>query len=318
MQANLNCSCPFFPEPSSWYFGSVSGQPSLYLHIGLPKTATTTLQLHGFRDHPDLDYLGTHLPRILNQDPLFNLLSAYVMRGEGQVMDIRKRLIARIESGSRPLMISEENFIIGAFDGYPASHPFSQTRAEKLSRLNDVIEGMDFLVLVSLRPFAASVFSAFVEYQEQWQQSNLSIVETVKTGDAMGMYRTAELRKELHTLWSDKVVPIAFEHIVAGQVSIPGFSWQADKPVPNARQHNKTERGVLREMVSGRPFLRLARWIAGTSPSLARRLWSIRTSQTVLVEHWGEDLRNSLAELEQASDAARRSWLESATSSKQQ
>lgn len=296
----------------------MSGQPSLYLHIGLPKTATTTLQLHGFRNHPDLDYAGTHLPRILNRDPLFNLLSAYVMRGEGQVMDIRKRLIERVESSSCPLMISEENFIIGAFDGYPASHPFSQTRADKLSRLYDLVQGMDFLVLVSLRPFSASVFSAFVEYQEQWQRSSRSILDTVKTGDAMGMYRTAELRKELDALWPDKVVPIAFEDIVAGKVSIPGFSWQADKPVPNTRQHTKTERGVLREIVSGRPFLRLARSIGGASPSLARRLWSIRTSRTVEVKFWGEDLRDSLATLEQASDAARRSWLESATPTEQQ
>ena len=233
-------------------------------------------------------------------------------------MDIRKRLIERVESSSCPLMISEENFIIGAFDGYPASHPFSQTRADKLSRLYDLVQGMDFLVLVSLRPFSASVFSAFVEYQEQWQRSSRSILDTVKTGDAMGMYRTAELRKELDALWPDKVVPIAFEDIVAGEVSIPGFSWQADKPVPNTRQHTKTERGVLREIVSGRPFLRLARSIGGASPSLARRLWSIRTSRTVEVKFWGEDLRDSLATLEQASDAARRSWLESATPTEQQ
>ena len=228
-------------------------------------------------------------------------------------MDIRKRLAERVESASRPLMISEENFIIGAFDGYSASHPFSQTRADKLARLHDLVQGMDFLILVSLRPFAASVFSAFVEYQEQWQRSSQSILDMVKTGDAMGMYRTAELRKELESLWPEQVVPIAFEDIVAGRVSIPGFSWRANKAVPNTRQHTKMEQGVLREIVSGRPFLRLARLIGGASPSLARRLWSIRTSRTVEVEYWGEDLRDSLAALEQASDAARRSWLESAT-----
>ena len=31
---------------------------NLYLHIGYPKTATTTLQKHVFQHHLDINYLG--------------------------------------------------------------------------------------------------------------------------------------------------------------------------------------------------------------------------------------------------------------------
>lgn len=37
-------------------------RPQLFLHIGYPKTATTTLQTHLFPKHPDINYLGKFIP----------------------------------------------------------------------------------------------------------------------------------------------------------------------------------------------------------------------------------------------------------------
>ena len=106
---------------------SLSDMPQIYVHIGLPKTATTTLQTQVFMSHPDWVYLGTKLPRILNVDPTFKLLEGYVQRGEGRAENVRNALRRRIELEGKPLFVSEENFAIGAFPGLEPGHRMAQT-----------------------------------------------------------------------------------------------------------------------------------------------------------------------------------------------
>ena len=60
---------------------SLSDMPQIYVHIGLPKTATTTLQTQVLMPHTGWCYVGTRLPRILNVDPTFAVLDAFVNRG---------------------------------------------------------------------------------------------------------------------------------------------------------------------------------------------------------------------------------------------
>ena len=139
--------------------------PQIYVHIGLPKTATTTLQTQAFQHHNGWAYLGTRTPRLLNADPTFKVLEAYVQRGEGSVSVLQEALAGRLEREGKPLMVSEENFSLGAFQGYPSGHPFSETRSAKWARLAQAMERFRRLTLVSLRPFRASVFSAYVGYQ---------------------------------------------------------------------------------------------------------------------------------------------------------
>ena len=277
--------------------------------MGLPKTATTTLQTQVLMGHSAWVYLGTRLPRILNADADFKSLEAYVQRGEGRAEEVTAALLARHQREGKPLMVSEENFSIGAFEGYPAGHPLTHKRSAKLDRLCEVLQPMDAVVMVSLRPFRKVVFSAFVEYQEQWAKSGASPTELVQHSDVMGMYRYAQLRRELESRWPGRVHALDFADIVRGEVRWPGFSWQASAPLPNTRQHPRAEGGVKREVVRKRPLLPLAKALAPWAPGLARSLWSVRARHEVFVPFWTDDMWKGLKALEEESDAARKAWL---------
>ena len=277
--------------------------------MGLPKTATTTLQTQVLMGHSAWVYLGTRLPRILNADADFKRFEAYVQRGNGHAEEVASALLARHHREGKPLMISEENISIGAFEGYPEGHPLTQTRSAKLDRLHEVLQGMDAVVLVSLRPFRKAVFSAFVEYQEQWGRSDADAENLVQNSDVMGMYRYAQLRDELESRWPGRVHTLDFADIVRGKVHWPGFSWQATTSLPNTRQHPKTEGGVKREVVRKRPFLPLAKVLAPWAPQLAKSIWSVRMRDEVLVPLWTDDIWESLRALEEESEAVRKAWL---------
>lgn len=277
--------------------------------MGLPKTATTTLQTQVLMGHSAWAYLGTRLPRILNADADFKRLEAYVQRGEGRAEEVTSALLARHRREGKPLMVSEENFSIGAFEGYPAGHPLTHSRLAKLDRLCEVLQPMDAVILVSLRPFRKAVFSAFVEYQEHWARSGASPAELVQHSDVMGMYRYAPLRKELESRWPGRVHALDFADIVRGEVSWPGFSWRASSPLPNTRQHPRAEGGVKREVVRMRPLLPFAKALAPWAPGLARSLWSLRARHEVFVPFWTDDMWKGLKALEEESDAARKAWL---------
>jgi len=291
--------------------------PQIYVHIGLPKTATTTLQTQAFQHHEGWAYLGTRTPRMLNADPTFKVLEAYVQRGEGALSGAQEALASRLEREGKPLMVSEENFSLGAFQGYPSGHPLSETRSAKWARLAQALEPFRSLTLVSLRPFRASVFSAYVEYQEQWSKDGRSPVDLVKQGDVMGMYRTSTFREEVATHFGADVHALAFEDVIKGDVAFPGFRWDSEGNIPNTRQHPRAEGGVIREVVRKRPLMPLARAVAPSMPGLAQALWRVRWAERVMVQRWDEEIWEALSELEAESDAAREAWLCSTVATEQ-
>ena len=59
----------------------MSDMPQIYVHIGLPKTATTTLQMQRFTS-PRVGISGNLHTALAEPDPTFKLLEAYVQRGE--------------------------------------------------------------------------------------------------------------------------------------------------------------------------------------------------------------------------------------------
>ena len=254
-------------------------------------------------------YLGSRLPRVLNTDSDYLLFERFVQKGEGNAESVKKALKSRLASEGKPLMISEENMSIGSFKGYPKGHPLTHSRRSKFDRLSDVLEGMDAVILVGIRSFRSAVFSAFVEYQEQWLRDDRSPLELLRSSDVMGMYHYASLRRELDARWPGRVCALDFTDIVNGCVSFPGFKWKASQPLPNTRQHGKVDGGVLREVVTKRPFLSLAKRMAFFSPKMAKRLWSVKRSTEVKVPHWDDEVWLQCADLETASENARKEWL---------
>jgi hypothetical protein len=88
----------------------------LYIHLGYPKTATTTFQQHVFPRQPDIVYLGKSIPSFRYTDPaLFPLIDALMTEDSvsyGGPAALREVIrIHREEAGPRPLLISSESFL---------------------------------------------------------------------------------------------------------------------------------------------------------------------------------------------------------------
>jgi hypothetical protein len=86
------------------------------IHIGFPKTATTTLQNHLFAKHPGILYLGKPYP----DDDLKGMISRLVLQestvyhAENLKHYINKHLARERETGKKVILISDETFVSAA------------------------------------------------------------------------------------------------------------------------------------------------------------------------------------------------------------
>lgn len=89
---------------------------TMFIHLGYPKTATTTFQQHVFPYQPDLVYLGKLIPSFRYTDPqLFALIDELMTTDSisyGGVSALRDLLEPhRTAAAGRPLLISSESFL---------------------------------------------------------------------------------------------------------------------------------------------------------------------------------------------------------------
>lgn len=88
----------------------------LVVHLGYPKTATTTFQQHVFPNHPDIDYLGKFIPSHRYRDcESFFQIDALYRKGRLGAVDVSalhgyiQRL--RKESTRKVVLLSSESFL---------------------------------------------------------------------------------------------------------------------------------------------------------------------------------------------------------------
>ena len=136
-------------------------------------------------------------------------------------------------------MVSEENFSLGAFQGYPSGHR-SRNEVGQMGAPCPGHGALPNLTLVSLRPFRASVFSAYVRPQEQWSRTDAALW-LVKQGDVMGMYGTSTFRQEVASHFGADVHALAFEDVIKGDVAFKGSGGtpRGTSPTPGNIQGRK-------------------------------------------------------------------------------
>lgn len=89
---------------------------TLFIHVGYPKTATTTFQKHVFPNHPEIDYLGKFIPSFRYKDErLYLAIDRLMTVDEGRyegVSELREWVDGYREKCSKPVMlISSESFV---------------------------------------------------------------------------------------------------------------------------------------------------------------------------------------------------------------
>ncbi len=89
---------------------------ALFVHVGYPKTATTTLQNNLFCQHPEIDYLGKFIPSYDYIDPVLaeelnGLMTCdkAMYKGVSRLREVVDKYLH--ESSKRTMLISSESFI---------------------------------------------------------------------------------------------------------------------------------------------------------------------------------------------------------------
>ena len=88
----------------------------LFIHVGYPKTATTTLQVHLFPNHPEIDYLGKFVPGFHYTDPVLGRhVGAMITEGKALYdggADARRDFEeVRAASKKKAVVLSSESFV---------------------------------------------------------------------------------------------------------------------------------------------------------------------------------------------------------------
>lgn len=204
----------------------------IFVHIGLPKTATSTLQTDYFpRLQSDrLRYIGADgYRRDSFNNPLYYEFLRAVDIKEG--IDELKDKLANIVSTGTSLMISEERMT--------SSH-WGATWRDMLSRLSIILADLDYAIILTVREPAAAMFSYFVEMYPTL--IGKSFEECAFNDEAFGIYRYSELIEELSTNFvGQKVHAFKFEDIVQGEVGLLTrllLGEEAELKAPTLNIHN--------------------------------------------------------------------------------
>jgi hypothetical protein len=185
--------------------------PKVYVHIGLPKTATTTLQADFF---PSLkggvyDYIGTPQPRDVAKDPLYMQLYQVIRTGV-DISGAKKALVERLSEG-KSIIFSEEAIVVREQDV-----PWQK----KLENLAVILDGVEFKLLVTVREPVAAMFSFYVELYQRYKNENRSWQELATEHNDFKIYHYEFLYFELERLFGHRSISTAhFEKIVKGDLS---------------------------------------------------------------------------------------------------
>lgn len=135
----------------------------IYVHIGLHKTASTSLQASVFPNIDDLVFLGrVNLPFKL-QEPLYRQMIKYCcdINGNVDALVIRDDLKQYgVLGAEKDLLVSDEWFT--AAYSYP--YGFGCSWTEKVRRLSELLVGFDYKIMMVVRKPSDGLFSQYQEF----------------------------------------------------------------------------------------------------------------------------------------------------------
>ncbi|MCG9711205.1 hypothetical protein L1D46_20865, partial [Pseudoalteromonas sp. Isolate3] len=144
----------------------------LYIHIGLHKTATTSLQKFVFPRLPSFKFIGRNDLPLNNQNELYLELVKYCFskkQDKPKEVELRSALITELKANK--VILSDEWFSAD-FDGFYKFEGASwQMKLDKLSR---IINGLDYKLVVTLRDPFDGVFSQYSEFNQVGIESKYS------------------------------------------------------------------------------------------------------------------------------------------------
>ncbi len=141
----------------------MSHTAEMVLHLGYPRTGTTTLQCHVFPDHPDIDYIGKFIPSLrYREEWIFPQVDALYRSSQLRSIDVDRTRDyiqkVRRESSRKVVILSSESFL----------HPTAVDVGLVIQRINSVFAPCKILLTIReqldiLRSFY-SMYGQFGQY----------------------------------------------------------------------------------------------------------------------------------------------------------
>jgi hypothetical protein len=182
----------------------------LIFHIGLPKTATTTLQRGVFQqlDQNSIEYLGVRQPREQQQDLLYVELMRCISSPDASPeikLSVKKLLIKKQNEVAKPIVLSEE--MISVDSG-------GLTWQEKYKNLADILCDLNYRIIITVREPVSALYSLYVELYSTVSISHDSLIDFFQNCNTAKIYRYGALYELLAKCFGpEKLVFLPFEGI---------------------------------------------------------------------------------------------------------
>jgi hypothetical protein len=167
----------------------------IFVHIGLPKTATTSLQTDFFPKLEDgeIKYFGVVQPR---HTPVQSELYRAFLKatgGHGDLAGLRESLLRILE---RETVILSEELILVSWHWI--------TWKEKLANLKKILDGLDYEIVVTVREPASALFSYYCEIFPRLGADRSSFLDCALQNEALQIFHYNKLISELARHFSRK------------------------------------------------------------------------------------------------------------------
>ena len=188
--------------------------PSIIVHIGPPKTATTSLQIALEEiSHPNFHYAGTFQPRARNADSLCQRLYR-VCSGKSphqdDIKNVRGELKSHLQEG-KTIFLSEETFLLE--QDHASIH-------SKIKLLRSVLAGFDCKILISARPGKSALPSL---YQERFNSLPMPLqidFSAFCRDKRSACYNYSDICKMLEGSGFDDIIISEFDKLSSGSVTL--------------------------------------------------------------------------------------------------
>lgn len=213
----------------------------IFVHIGLPKTATTSLQtdLFPFLAGENIEYLGVFQPRESFTQSEFYRDFLKAVGGEIYITEFREALYQQL---ARKTLILSEEMISVSWDWI--------SWRMKLANLGEVLEGFEYEIIVTVREPEAAMFSYYCEMYPRHGNWEHSFIDCALQNEAMQIFHYDKLIGELMRHFArERLHFFKFEDLVANGARditklVMGDAF-VEVPLGNHNQRSKTKRHVV-------------------------------------------------------------------------
>ncbi|GAB3520415.1 hypothetical protein [Photobacterium alginatilyticum] len=186
----------------------------IYLHIGLPKTATSSLQefLYEESDNCHINYLGVNQPRGQGKEHHFYTQLICFMNSQtpeelSKNLDVcRKTLTSLINGSQTPLFLSEEMLTVDNL---------GITWQMKIDRLSMLLSGIQYKIIVTTREPVSALHSFYTEIYHDVKLDYPSLSVFCESNNNAKIYDYNNLRSILNDSFDmSEVVFFPFEGLI--------------------------------------------------------------------------------------------------------